>query len=120
MPKQHIINSSNQKLEEEMKRFVNFEEEKTTLQRKLKVSEQKNGKYQRENINLKKKLEQYKSLQFVVDNVQDLKESISNKDAEIIEQKESIIMLQQKVSELRNKYRQKQLCGVCVIYVVCG
>ena len=107
--KQHIINSSNQKLEEEMKRFVNFEEEKTTLQRKLKVSEQKNGKYQRENINLKKKLEQYKSLQFVVDNVQDLKESISNKDAEIIEQKESIIMLQQKVSELRNKYRQKQL-----------
>ena len=92
-----------------MKRFVNFEEEKTTLQRKLKVSEQKNGKYQRENINLKKKLEQYKSLQFVVDNVQDLKESISNKDAEIIEQKESIIMLQQKVSELRNKYRQKQL-----------
>ena len=36
------------------------------------------------NINLKKKLEQYKSLQFVVDNVQDLKESISNKDAEII------------------------------------
>ena len=107
--KQHIINSSNQKLEEEMKRFVNFEEEKTTLQRKLKVSEQKNGKYQRENINLKKKLERYKSLQFVVDNVQDLKESISNKDAEIIEQKESIIMLQQKVSELRNKYRQKQL-----------
>ena len=107
--KQHIINSSNQKLEEEMKRFVNFEEEKTTLQRKLKVSEQKNGKYQRENINLKKKLEQYKSLQFVVDNVQDLKESISYKDAEIIEQKESIIMLQQKVSELRNKYRQKQL-----------
>ena len=106
--KHDLLKQKDIKLSEEIERFSNFDEEKNKLERQLKVSEQKNVKYHRELLIMKRKLKQYENLKYVNDNIDGLKGIISTKDVELLEQKETIIVLQQKVSNLRNKIYEKQ------------
>jgi chromosome segregation ATPase len=106
--KHDLLKKNDIKISEEIKRFSNFDEEKNKLARQLKVSEQKNVKYHRELLNVKKKLKQYEKIKDLNDDIDGLKSIISTKDAELLEQTETIIVLQQTVSSLRNKYHEKQ------------
>ena len=106
--KEHILSENNKKIEAEMKQVLGFRNEKVLLEKQLKITGQKNSGFQRDLLRLRKQLEHFQSLKLESDSVE-LKSLLIEKDQQIWNFKDSIISLQQKLTVLRKKLKEKKM-----------
>ena len=113
--KEHILSENNKKIEAEMKQVLGFRNEKVLLEKQLKITGQKNSGFQRDLLRLRKQLEHFQSLKLESDSVGELKSLLIEKDQQIWNFKDSIISLQQKLTVLRKKLKEKEDAQMAII-----